>query len=100
MVRLNGVQLSSGDVATVFGYLNIKQDLETEAKSMDKQEEGETTQSRWTQSAYGKNGCLDCYVWSSSGSRADQLLMHFCPWSIMGQSMVLSDILLISCKLC
>lgn len=48
MVHLNGGQLSSGDIATMFGYLNIKQDLEKEAKSMDKQEEGETMQSEWT----------------------------------------------------
>lgn len=48
MVHLNGGQLSSGDIATMFGYLSIKQDLEKEAKSMDKQEGGETMQSKWT----------------------------------------------------
>lgn len=48
MVLLNRGQLNHGDVATIFGYLNIKQELEKETKSMDKQEDSETTQSRWT----------------------------------------------------
>lgn len=48
MVHLNGAQLSSGDVATMLDYLNIKKELEKETKSMAKQEEGEATQSRCT----------------------------------------------------
>lgn len=48
MVHLNRAQLSSGDVATVLGYLNVKKELEKETQSMAQQEEGETTQSRCT----------------------------------------------------
>lgn len=48
MVHLNRAQLSSGDVATVLGYLNVKKELEKETQSMAQQEEGETTQSRYT----------------------------------------------------
>lgn len=44
----------------MFGYLNIKQDLEKEAKGMDKQKEGETMQSESTGTQQdSKSGCLD-----------------------------------------
>lgn len=50
MVHLNRRQLSSGDVATMLGYLNIRKELEKETQSMGKQGEGEPTQSRCTRS--------------------------------------------------
>lgn len=75
MVHLNRRQLSSGDVATVLGYLNIKKEREKETQSMGKQGEGELTQSRCTgaeQTARRAAWAATCGF--SPGSRADQPL--------------------------
>lgn len=101
MVHLNGGQLSSGDIATMFGSLNIRHDLEKEAEKHEQARSGrDHAEKEDLNSAASKSGCLGRYLWFSAVSRAEPFWMYSCLWIIMRQSKALPNTLLVSCKLC